>query len=106
MGNVRCVTAFIVCRGSFGDDGEYLPLRSSPTNVLCGVFILWWGWFGFNAGSTGSLSGGNDLVAAKSALNTAMASGGGTVASLLFSYVCVDHGSSPEPARRTIMTCL
>lgn len=55
--------------------------------MLLGVFILWWGWFGLIAGSTGALSGGNDLLAAKAALNTALASGGGTMAALAFSCV-------------------
>lgn len=73
--------------GVFGRNGEYLPLRSSPTNVLLGVFILWWGWFGFNAGSTGGLSGGLDRVASKAAVNTALGSGGGTLAALVFSYM-------------------
>ena len=33
-------------------------LMSSPTNVILGTFFLWWGWIGFNCGSTFALSGG------------------------------------------------
>ena len=82
-----CARCPHVLRGVFGPKGEYLPLRSSPQYVLLGVFILWWGWFGITAGSTGALSGGNDLVASKAALNTALAGGGGTLAALGFSFL-------------------
>ena len=28
------------------------PPMGSPTNECVGLFMLWWGWFAFNAGST------------------------------------------------------
>jgi Amt family ammonium transporter len=28
------------------------PPMGSPTNAVIGLFMLWWGWLAFNAGST------------------------------------------------------
>ena len=33
-------------------DIEGDPPMGSPTNACIGLFMLWWGWFAFNAGST------------------------------------------------------
>ena len=33
-------------------DIEGDPPMGSPTNACVGLFMLWWGWFAFNAGST------------------------------------------------------
>lgn len=38
---------------------------SNPTNCLIGMFMLWWGWLGFNCGSTFGISGGKWILAAK-----------------------------------------
>jgi len=64
---------------------EFIP-HSLPLVVL-GTFILWFGWYGFNCGSTLSMKSDND--AAKAALvamntTTAAATGGITVLALQF----------------------
>ena len=36
---------------------------TSPTSVLFGMFMLWWGWIGFNCGSTFGITGDKWIVA-------------------------------------------
>ncbi|MDC7233073.1 MAG: ammonium transporter [Spirochaetales bacterium] len=55
--------------------GHNIPLAS------LGVFILWFGWFGFNPGST--LSVGNGDLIARIAINTNLAAAAGGVAAML-----------------------
>ncbi len=54
--------------GRFGRRGRHIEGHSLPTATL-GVFLLWFGWFGFNAGSTFSFS--TDVPAIM--VNTALA---------------------------------
>lgn len=59
----------------------------SPHNVplvVIGTLILWFGWFGFNAGSTISMSGDAPATASLVAVNTMLAgSAGGLMTFLL-----------------------
>lgn len=67
--------------GKYGADGKprAIPGHSIPLAAL-GVFILWFGWYGFNAGSTLS---GTDLRMAVIAVNTTLAAATGAVVALL-----------------------
>ncbi len=62
--------------GKYGKDGKpkAMPGHSMPF-VVIGVFILWFGWFGFNAGSELAA----DNLISYLALNTALAAAAGVV---------------------------
>ena len=73
--------------GKFRSDGSIKPTPPSnvPT-VTLGVFILWFGWFGFNGGSQLALSGAADAVAMSHVLvNTNLAAAAGVMAALFLS---------------------
>jgi len=53
---------------SLADDDQYKP--HSLDNIVMGTFILWFGWFGFNPGSTTSLIDDSADVAAIAYVNT------------------------------------
>jgi Amt family ammonium transporter len=66
--------------GRFGEQGESRALPGhNLTQVALGGFILWLGWFGFNAGSTTAADTRIGLIA----LNTHLAAAAGAVGVLL-----------------------
>ncbi len=79
--------------GKYAEDGSVNPVV--PSNiplVALGVFLLWFGWFGFNAGSTTT----GDASIALIALNTLLGGAGGGFGALFFGYMMrkvwqVDH---------------
>jgi len=74
-------------RGRFtGTKSNVMPM-SSPTLAVLGLFILWWGWYGFNAGSTLQLSDNGDLLAGKVGVNTSIASGIAGLGGVVFSWL-------------------
>jgi len=70
--------------GRYGKDGKVnaIPGHSIPMAAL-GVFILWFGWFGFNPGST--TAGSPDI--ARIAVTTNLAAAAGAITSLITAWV-------------------
>lgn len=61
------------------------PIRGhSLTLASLGVFILWFGWYGFNAGSTTS---GTDLTIAIISVTTTLAASAGVASSMITSWI-------------------
>lgn len=52
-----------------------------------GVFILWFGWFGFNPGSELAATGGSASAIAKVALTTNLSAAGGAIAAMLVAWM-------------------
>ena len=73
--------------GKFRKDGSARP--TPPSNILVvtlGVFILWFGWFGFNGGSQLAVGSATDAVAMSIVLvNTNLAAAAGVMAALMAS---------------------
>ena len=59
--------------GRYDSNREHEFKPHNVPSVVLGMFILWFGWYGFNAGSTVSLTAGNNLIASKICVNTTMA---------------------------------
>jgi Amt family ammonium transporter len=71
--------------GKYGPNGQVNPIQGSnmPLATL-GMFILWFGWFGFNGGSELKLSNIDEANAvAQVFVNTNMAAAGGLLAALV-----------------------
>jgi Amt family ammonium transporter len=71
--------------GKYSSDGKVhaIPGHSIPLGAL-GVLLLWFGWFGFNPGST--LAGTNPAIASI-AVTTMLAGAAATITSMLFSWI-------------------
>lgn len=75
--------------GKYGEDGKVTPIPgcNMPLATL-GMFILWFGWFGFNGGSELKLSNVEEANAvAQVFVNTNMAAACGAVAALVLSQI-------------------
>ena len=71
--------------GKFDKNGRPRPIpgHNLPLAAL-GVFILWFGWFGFNPGST---TAGTDLSIASIAVTTNLAAAAGAVAAMITAWI-------------------
>ena len=72
--------------GRFNKDGSpnAIPGHNLPL-VMIGVFILWFGWYGFNAGSTLSLS--DPSLVGRIAMNTTLSPATGAMAAMIFAWL-------------------
>jgi Amt family ammonium transporter len=96
VGGVAALAGAIVLGpriGKFSKDGSpnAIPGHDIPMAIV-GTFILAFGWFGFNPGST--LAGG-DLRIGVVATNTMLASAGGAIAAMAFVWV---RFGKPDPS--------
>jgi Amt family ammonium transporter len=79
--------------GKYSRDGKpkAIPGHNIPLAAL-GVFILWFGWFGFNPGST---TAGTDLSIGRIAVTTNLAAAAGAVAAMIASWSAF---GKPDPS--------
>ncbi len=77
--------------GKYGPGGEAkaIPGHNIPL-VALGVFILWFGWFGFNPGST---TAGTNLSIATIAITTNLAAAAGAIAAMITVWL---HFGKPD----------
>ena len=74
--------------GKYNRDGSPNPMPGHDiTMVLIGCFILAFGWFGFNPGSTLGASGNGNLRIGSIAVNTMLAGCTGSIAALLYMWI-------------------
>lgn len=74
-------------QGKYNEDGSAnaFPGHSLPLAAL-GAFILWFGWFGFNPGSTLGAVGNWDIIG-KVAMNTFLASAAGGIGTMAYTQL-------------------
>ncbi|XP_072050443.1 putative ammonium transporter 3 isoform X2 [Amphiura filiformis] len=70
-----------------GEKHVEIRKMSSPTNAIFGMFMLWWGWLGFNCGSTYGITDTKWILAARSATATITASIAGGITGISLSYI-------------------
>ena len=73
--------------GKYGSDGKPKAiLGHSITLGALGVFILWFGWFGFNPGSSLAANGSEGLISSIF-VTTNMAAAAGACATMIFTWI-------------------
>lgn len=90
LGGIAALAGVLVVgprRGRFTEDGKPRPIPGhSVTLGALGVFILWFGWYGFNAGST-LAAVGQDI--ASPAVTTTLAAAAGSVGAMITAWVII-----------------
>ncbi|XP_022109527.1 putative ammonium transporter 3 [Acanthaster planci] len=89
VGGVTGLVATLILKPRTGRfvEGNDAPQMGSATNAIFGLFMLWWGWLGFNCGSTYGISGNKWILATRSAVATITASIGGGMSAIFLSYI-------------------
>lgn len=74
--------------GKYDKNGKpkAIPGHSLTLGAL-GVFILWFCWFGFNGGSTVSMTGSNAALAGSVFMTTNLAAAAATIVTMIFTWI-------------------
>jgi len=95
LGGVSALVGTIALRPRkyrFAADGrDNQPQGSSTANFVTGAFILWFGWFSFNAGSSGGMDPESRQLAIRAAMNTLIASASAGLTAVLLSLKFFRH---------------
>ena len=74
--------------GKYSKDGKVNNINGhSKLFAVLGVFILWMGWFGFNAGSTLAITGESAIKVPLIILNTNLSAAGGGIIALIIAWI-------------------
>ena len=85
-GTAACVGARILGPRIGKYEGHAIP-GHNPTGAALGVFILWFGWFGFNGASTVAMSTDADMLSASRIfMNTNMSAAVATCTVMIFTW--------------------
>ena len=84
--------------GRFNQDGSAnaIPGHNIPMGIL-GTIILFFGWFGFNPGSTLGIQGGLINLVALAAVNTLLAGAAGGMTAMLYMWL-LGNAKKPDPS--------
>ncbi|MCH5185759.1 MAG: ammonium transporter [Oscillospiraceae bacterium] len=74
--------------GKYSKNGKVNPIPGHNIVIgSLGVFLLWVGWFGFNPASSGALSDGGYLIAAKTFITTNLAACAAAFSAMIYTWV-------------------
>jgi len=80
--------------GRFDEDGKVHPITGNNLPIaMLGTLILWFGWIGFNGGSTLSFSGNIPGILA----NTMLAASGGMASALIYGWIRLGYAEATLP---------